>query len=521
LGVEDIPPDPQSPILRRRVQQWPALWRAGWAFNRIALALLLLMVPRSCSPIARRVKVVVNGTGHEFYTPRRTVKGVLTDLNLTVHPEDAVYPALATGVTSGQTITFYPARWTTVVADGQVHHLRTRAKDAWDVLQALGIILRAQDRLLVNGQWVHDGAAMGGASPETSIRQITSRSPRSLNLLPSASVRLSVVRAVPLDVSVQRTGWDGEEAHHILSAAATVGEALYEAHIPVHRGDQVEPPPDSPLVAGMHVAIRRALPLTIQVDGSTIHTRTRGNVVSDVLAQEKIALWDLDYVIPAESAALSDDMAIRVVRAREETIVDQEASPFETAWVSDAELELDQRRVEEPGQPGIIARRFRFRYEDGQVITRTLEEEWRAQDPKPKIVAYGTKIVPRPIDTPNGPRSYWRKVRVLITSYTAATSGKTRDHPMYGITRLGMQMRRGIIAVDPGVINFGTQIYVPGYGIGVSADTGSAILGRRIDLGYEESDLKLWYKWMDVYLLDPPPSRSQIRWLLPDWPRER
>jgi len=26
---------------------------------------------------------------------------------------------------------------------------------------------------------------------------------------------------------------------------------------------------------------------------------------------------------------------------------------------------------------------------------------------------------------------------------------------------------------------------------------------------------------VDVYLLDPPPPRSQIRWVLPNWPVER
>jgi len=270
----------------------------------------------------------------------------------------------------------------------------------------------------------------------------------------------------------------------------------------------------------MRVLIQRAIPLTIHMDGSTIHTRTRGDTVADVLAQEEVSLWDQDYVVPAESTALSANMAIRVVRVREETIVEQEAIPFETAWTPDAELELDQRRVERAGQPGIIARRFRIHYEDGQVITRTLEEEWRAQEPQSRLLAYGSRIVSRQVDTPDGPRCYWRKVRVLVTSYSAATAGKSPDHPHYGVTRLGWRMRRGIVAVDPRVINFGTRVYVPGYGEGVAGDTGGKIRGRHIDLGYDESDLQLWYKWVEVYLLDPPPPRHQIRWVLPDWPRE-
>ncbi|MBN1810686.1 MAG: 3D domain-containing protein, partial [Anaerolineae bacterium] len=104
-----------------------------------------------------------------------------------------------------------------------------------------------------------------------------------------------------------------------------------------------------------------------------------------------------------------------------------------------------------------------------------------------------------------------------------ATSGKTRDHPHYGITFLGWQMRAGIVAVDPTVVNLRSDVYVFGYGKGVAGDTGGAIKGRRIDLGYEEDDPKAltWYRWVDVYLLAPAPPTSNIRWVLPNWPVER
>ena len=501
----------QRPWLRRL----PVPFRTiGRALSWMALALFLLAIPSSCSPLTRRVRVVVNGTAREILTPQSTVMSILEEMGLRVHPEDAVRPAPATEMASGGIITLQQARWATVMVDGQVHHLRTQAQSAWELLKEMGVILRPQDRLLVNGQGASELQTSGSSLPAASTRQVTSRGPRPLSFSPPPPLHVAVARAVPLHVE------DEEEEHHFLSAAATVGGALYEARIPLYRGDRVEPSLDSPLTAGMRVLIQRALPLTIQVDGNTIHTRTQGDTVADVLAQEGVSLWDQDYVVPTESTTLSADMTIRAVRVREETIVEQEAIPFETAWTPDAELELDQRRVERAGQPGIIAHRFRIRYEDDQVITRTLEEEWQAQEPQSKLIAYGTQIVSRQMDTPDGPRSYWRKVRVLVTSYSAATAGKSPDHPLYGMTRLGWRMSRGVIAVDPRVINFGTRIYVPGYGEGTAADTGGKIRGRHIDLGYDESDLKLWYRWIDVYLLDPPPSPHQIRWVLPDWPRE-
>jgi len=492
--------------------QWGHLL-TGRTLAWLILTLLLLIIPNSSSPLARQVRLVVNGVERTIYTPQTTVIAVLAEVGLAVHPGDVLHPAPAAEVTSGQTITLDQARQATLLVDGQTHYLHTQARTVQELLSEMGVILRPQDRVLVNGQLV-SAQQMRGDSPLTiDDQQLSSYGSSPIGFSPPAPWHVAVIRAVPLYVA------DGGERSRILSAAATVGEALYEAGIPIRRGDQVKPPLDSSLSAGMQVTIHRAIPLTIQVDGDIIHTRTQGHTVADVLAQEGISLWGQDYVIPAESVTLSPGMAIRVVRVREETITEQEAIPFETKWKPDANLELDQRRVERVGRPGIIARRFRIRYEDGQVITRTLEEEWQAREPEPKLVAYGTKIVSRQVDTPDGPRSYWRKLRVLVTSYSAATSGKPPGHPRYGITRLGWQMRQGIIAVDPRVINFGTHIYVPGYGEGVAADTGGKIRGRHIDLGYDEWNLKLWYKWMDIYLLDPPPPRSQIHWVLPNWPR--
>lgn len=51
-----------------------------------------------------------------------------------------------------------------------------------------------------------------------------------------------------------------------------------------------------------------------------------------------------------------------------------------------------------------------------------------------------------------------------------------------GVTASGIPVGPGVIAVDPSVIPLGTQVFVPGYGPAVAADTGSAIQGYVIDL---------------------------------------
>jgi 3D (Asp-Asp-Asp) domain-containing protein/peptidoglycan hydrolase CwlO-like protein len=53
-----------------------------------------------------------------------------------------------------------------------------------------------------------------------------------------------------------------------------------------------------------------------------------------------------------------------------------------------------------------------------------------------------------------------------------------------GTTATGIPVGWGVIAVDPSFIPLGTRMFVPGYGEGVAADTGSAVQGAVIDLWF-------------------------------------
>lgn len=105
--------------------------------------------------------------------------------------------------------------------------------------------------------------------------------------------------------------------------------------------------------------------------------------------------------------------------------------------------------------------------------------------------------------------SQYTSVEVLATGYTAGveSTGKTEAHPAYGITKSGVPVHRGIystVAADIEVFPIGTILYIPGYGYGVVADTGSAIKGKRIDL-YFETVNDVYREWgkkkVKVYVL--------------------
>ncbi|WP_090085051.1 3D domain-containing protein [Lentibacillus persicus] len=99
---------------------------------------------------------------------------------------------------------------------------------------------------------------------------------------------------------------------------------------------------------------------------------------------------------------------------------------------------------------------------------------------------------------------------VMATGYTAGveSTGKTPDHPEYGITYSGVKVKRDLystIAADLSVFPIGTILYIPDYGYGVVADKGGAINGNKIDLYYETVD-DVYSEWgkkeVKVYIIE-------------------
>lgn len=74
---------------------------------------------------------------------------------------------------------------------------------------------------------------------------------------------------------------------------------------------------------------------------------------------------------------------------------------------------------------------------------------------------------------PEPPASGERKLTVEATGYA-----------IHGSTATGIPTGWGVVAVDPNVIPLGTRMFVPGYGEGVAADTGSAVKGNIIDVWF-------------------------------------
>jgi uncharacterized protein YabE (DUF348 family) len=462
------------------------------------------------------VRIIVDGTSRTLRTNQTNVANVLHDAGVKTWPQDRVIPPMNTPIEDGDAIRVDHARPVVVNVDGRTIQTRSLKSSPIDIVTDLGFVLSPYDKLIVDGQ------------PIASVNQAAQMASSSAGRLMAASLpsrSLEVGLPVPRNITVQRAmtlnvRTNGAAPVMLHTTAPTIGEALREAGMTLYLADRVSPDLSTPLSDGQAVNIEPAVPVTILADGRYLHTRTHRKTVSEALAEVGVPLVGLDYTDPAPDAPLKQNMTIRVVRVVETFSIEQEPVPFEIQWLPDSEMEIDTRALTQNGENGVLQKRIRVRTEDGKEVSRQLDDSGVIREPKTKIINYGTKIIVRTLDTPNGPVEYWRKIRMLATSYSASTSGTPASAPYYGRTRLGWQMGFGVVAVDPAVVRLGSRVYVANYGIGDAGDTGNAIKGKRIDLGYDDNDPRVWqwYRWTDVYLLTPVPDN--VSYVIPDWPPE-
>jgi 3D (Asp-Asp-Asp) domain-containing protein len=75
-----------------------------------------------------------------------------------------------------------------------------------------------------------------------------------------------------------------------------------------------------------------------------------------------------------------------------------------------------------------------------------------------------------------------------------------------GTTSIGLRAGYGVVAVDPELIPLRSVLYIEGYGRAIAGDVGSAIKGRRIDLGFEKAReaYRFGRRVVRVYILSSP-----------------
>ncbi len=448
----------------------------------LLVAVLAFSLPRA---LTRQVNLVVDGQPRSVTTAALTVAGVLRAAGVTVSSGDRLEPA-GGWLWTGKTITLDTSRPVTVIYNHIPLTLNSSARLPGELMAQAGVLLNEGDQLFMDGLRVLPEAA----------------------LPPAAQYTITVRKAI--DITLVENG----QKLRLRSAAPTLGQALWEAGIRLYAGDRLIPAAATPLTGALEATLRRAVPLTISVQGQELFVRSAAETVGGALAEANIALQGLDYSRPAATEPLESAAGkIEVIRVREEVALTVTSIPFTNEYQPDPDTELDQRSVIQAGEVGQKVTRERIRYENGQEVSRETEAEWVASQPKAQIVGTGTKAVIKTLDTPDGKIEYYRAVSVYATSYSPCRQGMGRCSLS---TSSGIPLAKGVVAVTLAWYNqfAGQRVYIPGYGVGVIGDVGGGIPGRYwIDLGYGEDDFVNWHDNVMLYFLTPVPADAA--WTLP------
>ena len=221
-----------------------------------------------------------------------------------------------------------------------------------------------------------------------------------------------------------------------------------------------------------------AEPCSIRVNLGTSVRAVKANTseqVGDVIRRLGIEIGPLDRVYPRRWGEVFEGLEILVVRVRAVDTSETIPVPYEVRLVDDPSLPFGKVTLtSDHWCAGVVQRLVRTYYRSDGIDERVVIQEFAQVSPMPKVFTIGSRGRPDAL-----PERLRGDVVLSATAYSPEEPG------LSSTTSLGVPAGRGVVAVDPSVIPYGTRMWVEGYGWAVAADCGGDIEGNRIDLCYD------------------------------------
>jgi len=139
--------------------------------------------------------------------------------------------------------------------------------------------------------------------------------------------------------------------------------------------------------------------VSVTVDGATKPVTAIG-AVADALGTAGVTLGTHDEVTPDLSTALTDDLAITIVRVEIRTIVKTVAVPYTTTTQNDATLATGTKKVQTPGVNGQAAETWEQTVRDGALVSEVRVSSAITAAAQAQVTLAGTKTATSTTTTP-------------------------------------------------------------------------------------------------------------------------
>jgi uncharacterized protein YabE (DUF348 family) len=179
---------------------------------------------------------------------------------------------------------------------------------------------------------------------------------------------------------------DGNEKK-IVTFRKTFKDALKASNIVLGPKDKTTPSLDSRINKNDRIDIKKAVNVTVAVDGQELNIQTAEDTVDEMLEAEGVEIGKYDKISSRREMPIQD--GLKLVITRVETKVFKEIYPIEYSTVvkDNNEEEKGNAKVLQEGQQGQKYITTRVVYEDGKEVSRDALGEIVTKEPVSKIVA--------------------------------------------------------------------------------------------------------------------------------------
>lgn len=295
-----------------------------------------------------------------------------------------------------------------------------------------------------------------------------------------------------VDITVQ--GPTGTRSIKLWTFRSRVKRILAQAHVRTGPHDKISLGLNQ-TITNKPLVVKEAIPILVKTAHRHFRYWTTEYQVGAVLKTLGIKLGPLDEVIPKPGKTVRAQSTVQVIRRWFVEKSVYSALPFGVQYQADPNLYKGHDQVVSAGADGKAVTVVQYLVQNGVPVKSHVISHSVVTPPRNEVVRYGTKeLVAR-----------GGQVLQFSQQFSMVSTGYWPD-PRWsdGYTTIGLKAQYGVVAVDPRVIPLGTRLYIPGYGFAVAADTGSAIVGDRIDLCFNSEGQAVGWgvRTVNVFVLE-------------------